>query len=192
MKRKVYTNELICLEFANNCYPEFELILIAEQKRSASIIYVRHKKCKRILKIIFNNLKNRGACKFCDGRAIDDQKINEIINASERFEIKYIPLDSYIDSFTPMEFLCPKCGRTFKRTVNGFITTNRKVNGCKFCETHVPFDEDILRYRIQNVDSDYDLVSFPKDFKGISRTDVPIIHKKCGKIMNMRPNNFLY
>ena len=129
-------------------------------------------------------------CPCCDtmiGRTVTCEIANDRL--SQQTNDFYFVEESYVNIHTPCKIIHKGCNKPFVRNPSEFLRYKHKF--CPGCHgehgtDRMFLEEDLVRQRVKDKDSDWDLVS--GTFNGINR-NATFVHK-CGNTITRRPAGF--
>ena len=146
-------------------------------------IKVKHNKCGHIYKAEPNSFLQGKRCPYCYGNT----KKTDADFKKEAFDLvgdEYTFLDTYANNHTKLRVKHNKCGKVYKIKPYSFLRGDR----CPYCvglirKTDTQFKQEV-----------FDLVGDEYTFLDTyvnNHTKLRVKHNKCGKVYEVRPNDFL-
>ena len=164
------------LEAIRKKFKEFGFEMIGEFKSNNRSVEVKHLTCLTVSERTLRSIQNgKGFCKGC--------KKNRDISLEEALLILenagFDPITQYVNSSTPWESKCKKCGRILKPMI---ATLKSKKSGCAFCN------------RVKVDPSDAEMIMLAAGYTPLepyksSKVKWKCRHEICGKITFPRFNS---
>lgn len=135
-----------------------------------------------------SNLLNGNGCPLCGikRRAIASKKSNEeFLLEFKELNTNIELLSEYSDAKTKIYCKCKKCNNKWYSYPNNIL----KKHGCPMCAKNYKYGHETFVKKVENCQDGKDYIVLSKYNK--SSEKVKFLHKKCGNIFEMVPNNFL-
>lgn len=175
--------------------PEFEFVKINKFNKDLYThdLVLKHNICGDTFVIRLNNFKSSNHCPYCYGSKTNHRVFLEKFKQRRPNDYnEYEFLSEYIRNDLPVKVKHKPCGRIYNITPTALMHTKDKCvcmyNVYTFCHTF-----DILAKRINEIDSNYELISVPNPNRiHTSRDKVLIKHKVCGNVFETLPHSFIH
>jgi len=156
---------------------------------SSTKIKILHTECNKVSFKTPNSLLQFVGCKYCRGGVTYTHEYF-IKLLQNKFGNLYTPLDTYINSKTPIKIICNVCGNKFQKIPAKLL----QGQGCKCQRSKLPqqeikSNETFIDEVEQLYGKEYRVIS---EYKGAYK-NITIFHNfnKCMQIFNTTPHNFL-
>lgn len=156
-------------------------------------LLLKHNICNDTFIIRLNNFVNSTHCPYCYGSKTNHRVFLEKLKRNRPDDYtEYEVLTEYKRGNIPIKVRHIPCGRVYDITPTALIHTKDKCvckyNRYTFCHTF-----DILAKRINEIDSDYELVYVPNPERIHTCKDKVLIkHKTCGNVFETLPHSFIH
>lgn len=160
-----------------------EYSVLGKYVNSKTKIKVKHNKCNSIYQVKPTDFLEGVRCPNCYGtpKKTTQQFKEEVYDLVGN---EYSVLDEYINAYTKIRMKHNKCGTTYKVVPSSFIQGRRCPN-CAY--GHKLTTKEFAQQLREVVGNEYELIS---ECNG-SKSKVDLLHKKCGEIHRVIPNDFI-
>ena len=166
-----------------------EYVFLDTYINNVTKLRVKHNKCGNVYKVTPNSFLGGSRCPYCAKSILrnklskNDDKFKNEINNLVGNDYKF--LDPYVNSYTKIRVKHNKCGRIYKVTPHSFL----QCPHCPFCAVDSARKTD-AQFKQQVYDLVGDEYTFLDTYVN-SVTKLRVKHNKCGRVYEVRPNDFL-
>lgn len=164
-----------------------EYEILNKYNGSKSILKIKHNRCGNIFERAANHFKDGRTCTACRKHKTKKKTLSEYKKEVKKLVgDEYTVEGEYVSSFKKILMKHKHCGKTFFVTPNNFIQNHSR---CPFCSKNRAKTTDEFKAQMHElVNDEYELISEYVN----ALTKVSILHKKCNRSYDVKPNVFLY